>query len=469
MSFSLSPSERNIYRRYGGLALPRHTSYPVAPAWKPDFGVEPYIKHLQILKTEKRPFSLYIHVPFCRQLCFYCGCNKEIYPDERRQKNDPTALYIEAMLSEITRIAPYLQDNLIHQIHFGGGTPTFLKPEDIQTLMRSIRQHFAISPQAEIAMEIDPRVTTLDHLHTLKEFGFNRLSLGVQDFDERVQKATNRPQSFELVQTLLQQTRELGFPSINFDLIYGLPFQTMSSMQETIAKVIELSPDRIAFYRMALIPDLFRWQRGFKAEDMPREDMTLDFMLYAINTFCDAGYEFIGLDHFAKKGESLAASVSNKTLRRNFQGMTTLHGLDIIGLGPSAVSQLSHCYSQNIKERKAWQQQALQDFTVNKGIELTHEDKIVQELIESLYCYGTIDKLAWEKQWGLKFDEYFKKEIQRLPTLVDDGLLTMNSESLSLTPKLGRLLVRVVASVFDRYLPEDAFKLGSADGFSRVG
>jgi oxygen-independent coproporphyrinogen-3 oxidase len=321
-----------------------------------------------------------------------------------------------------------------------------------------------------MAIELDPRVTTLDHLETLRALGFNRVSIGIQDFAPEVQRAVNRVQSFGQVRQFVGWCRAFQFASINFDLIYGLPFQTPQTMADTLEKTVAMAPDRIAFYRLAVIPEIFRWQNVFRRHDLPAGDLTLELNLLAINRFLAAGYEFIGLDHFAKPGEALARARQEGTLRRTFQGMTTGKGLDVLGLGPSAISQLDDAYAQNVKLRADWARALEGGLATERGLTLTADDRLRRELLQQLYCYGVIEKRALEAQFGVIFDDYFADELYRLGELTQEGLVVADAEAIRLTEPLGRLLVRVVAAVFDRYLPAGAFREGlPTEMASKVG
>jgi oxygen-independent coproporphyrinogen-3 oxidase len=336
--------------------------------------------------------------------------------------------------------------------------------------MNILGSHFFIAPQAEIAFEIDPRLTTLEHLQTLRGLGFNRVSLGIQDFDPAVQKAVNRIQPYDLVERVVGWCRSLGFHSINFDLIYGLPFQTVAGMADTLDKTLALGPDRVAFYRLAVIPEIFRWQNVFRPADLPAGELPLELNLLAINRFLEAGYEFIGLDHFARPNEALAQAARAGTLRRTFQGMTTGKPLDILGLGPSAISQLDIAFAQNLKESSPWQQAVQTDLATERGLRLSPDDRLRRELMQQLYGHGRIDKPLLEKEFDIVFEDYFSGEVKRLGHLVSDGLVRIEAQSIRLTEPLGRLLVRVVAAVFDRYLPPEAFREGlSPQMASKVG
>jgi oxygen-independent coproporphyrinogen-3 oxidase len=275
-TYQLSSSERISYRHYAGLALPRHTSYPIPSAWTPDYGPVDLQEDLRRSSQQGRPLSLYVHIPFCERLCYYCACNKEIVPPEKRRADDPSHGFLQGLETELDRFAEIFEPGEVHQIHLGGGSPTFLSPADLHRLWNALQHRLPIAKDAEIAIEIDPRITTFEHLQTLRGLGFNRVSLGIQDFAPEVQRAVNRVQPLELVQRLVSWCRSLGFASTNFDLIYGLPFQTQESMAETLEKTVALSPDRVAFYRLAVIPEMFRWQRTFRHTDLPSGDLPLE-------------------------------------------------------------------------------------------------------------------------------------------------------------------------------------------------
>ncbi len=358
-----------------------------------------------------------MHVPFCEKLCYYCACTKEIVPAAKRRQDDPSDSFLEGLERETSRFGDILGPAEVRQVHLGGGSPTFLRPEQLQRLWTTLWGHRVIAPDAEIAAEVDPWITSLGHLQTLCQLGFNRNRLGIQDFSPRVQRAVNRLQPFALVERLVGWCRALGFGSINFDLIYGLPFQTPETMADTVAKTVALAPDRIAFYRLAVIPEIFRWQNVFRPTDLPGGDLPLDLNLLAINRFLAAGYEFIGLDHFARPHEALAQARRDGSLRRSFQGMTTGQGLDILGLGPSATSQLDDAFAQNQKTTADWHRAVVCDFATERGLHLTDDDRLRRELLQLLYGYGAIDKRLLEDRFGIVFDEYFAAELARLPEL----------------------------------------------------
>lgn len=469
-AYRLTGPERETYRRYAALALPRHTSYPTAPVWRADYGPAHFCADLRRSAQANRPLSLYIHIPYCERLCYYCACTKEIVPSNKRAEHDPGDSYLQALETEAGRFTDVMGAGQFHQVHLGGGSPTFLQPAHLRRLWSIVTQHFSLAPGAEVAVEIDPRITTLEQLQLLRQFGFNRISLGVQDFAPQVQAAVNRVQPFDLVKRVVDGCRLVGFTSINFDLIYGLPFQTLDSLADTLDKTIALSPERIAFYRLAVIPEIFRWQKVFRHTDLPAGDLPLELNLLAINRFLQAGYEFIGLDHFARPNEALTQARRDGSLRRTFQGMTTGKGLDILGLGPSAISQLDDAYAQNVKNSTDWQQAVSSDFATEVGLHLTPDDQLRRELLQQLYGHGEIDRRQLEARFDIAFDEYFADEIGRLRDLVDQGLVVVEPDLIRLTTPLGRLLVRVVAAVFDHYLPPTAYRDGLAAHLSsKVG
>ena len=469
INFQLSQIELERYKKYSGLNLPRHTSYPAVPFWKEYQGDETLDKLLSVIKEKERKISLYIHVPYCSSLCLYCGCTKEIYDQMRLSKHDPRKAYVDHLVKELKIYSKQVGDNVLAQIHFGGGTPTFLEPEQLKEIHQCIEDNFSISENVEYAVEIDPRVTSTEHLDTLKGMGVNRISLGIQDFDDKVQKAVNRVQPFEKVEDFVKECRSRNF-SINFDLIYGLPFQTKESIDNTLKLVLNLDPDRIAFFRLALIPSMFKWQKSFSEKDLPSEDELLAINLFAINKLTDHAYSFIGLDHFAKNYDPLYSAWIKEGLRRNFQGMTTGDKLNVIGVGPSAISQLEGGYLQNSKDTKAWMEGLSEDrLPIIKEFELQEDDHIRKEVIEALYTNGHIDKIMFKSRWGHDFDHYFSKCEKDLAKMEEEGLIVNEADSLFLTRVLGRLLVRAVASLFDRYYMETFSQGKEAPSFSRLG
>lgn len=465
MTYQLNQDQRNIYHRFATLALPRHTSYPAVPYWTSEFPANLWVDELKSITSD---ISLYIHVPYCEKLCYYCGCTKNIVSKINDQTGDLVEGYLRSLIKELDRVQLALEENrrtVVH-VHFGGGTPTYLSPAQLEYVFEQIQKRFELSLDAEIACEIDPRATTTEHLRTLKRLGFNRLSLGIQDFDSRVQKAVNRIQPFAQVANFVSQCRNLGFDSINFDLIYGLPFQTRESIADTLLKVIHLNPDRLAYYRLAHIPELFRWQRAFGQSDMPSVDETLDFNLMAINEFQNAGYEFIGLDHFAKSSDRLSKAYKSRTLQRNFQGMSNHANISIIGLGPSAISSSGRVFAQNEAKVNKWQSRIDEGFATARGLKLSFDDKLRNEVLQELYCYRSIDFKRFGQRYGSDFREYFHREMRSFEDLASEGLLVLEADKLTLTQPLGELLIRVVGASLDAYLQIDSYKTGSKKGSS---
>jgi oxygen-independent coproporphyrinogen-3 oxidase len=465
----LTPRDRETYRRYASLALPRHTSYPIAPVWRTDYGPDDFREDLRQSADQGRPLSLYVHVPFCERLCYYCACTKEIVPAARRREIDPGEPFLAGLEHEAEHFGKLVGAGTVHQVHLGGGSPTFLTAAQLQRLWSTLSGRFKLAAGAEVAIEIDPRITSFEQLQVLRGLGFNRISLGVQDFAPEVQQAVNRVQPVEIVERAVDWCRQLGFTSINFDLIYGLPFQTLETMAETLDQVIALAPDRIAFYRLAVIPEMFRWQNAFRHADLPSGDLSLDLNLLAINRFTEAGYEFIGLDHFARPDEELSRARDAGTLQRNFQGMSTGKELDLLGLGPSAISQLDDAFAQSSHTSTAWGEAVRRDFATERGLRLSADDRLRREVLQQLYGHGSIAKRGIEERFGIAFDDYFADEQSRLRELCDEGLVTVKPDVIRLTAPLGRLLVRIVAAVFDHFLPRDAFRTGLSAHASKVG
>lgn len=467
MAIELTPNDKATYLRYAALSLPRHTSYPASSFWKDGWSAASFERQLADLNG---PLSLYVHVPFCASLCYYCGCTREIVGPESRTRNDPSESYLAAIKAELFRLRAITGPRTLAGIHLGGGTPTFLRPAQIETLQKLITDAFDIAPNAELAAEIDPRSLSEEHLPVLRRLGFNRLSLGVQDFDPRVQAAVNRVQPFELVKNVVDDARSIGFRSINFDLIYGLPWQTPASMARTLDQVVELSPDRVAFYRLAVIPELFRWQRAFTHADLPDGEASLALMLQAMARFAAANYEFIGLDHFAKASDPLVSALNRGELGRSFQGMTAGRSQATLGIGPSAISSFPGGFAQNERQYAKWRL-AVTDgrLATVRGFDLAPDDVVRGDVIQDTYATGRISLACFEQRHGVTFDRYFSAEMSSLRSLEEEGLVVWGKNDLALTPVLGRLLARVVASVFDRYLPQAAWRTGLAKGGSKVG
>lgn len=438
-----------LIRRFDSLG-PRYTSYPTADRFTTEFNAESYIQYLKQRSrmANKPPLSLYIHIPFCASLCYYCACNKVITKDHGR-----SAKYLEYLEKELKLVTAHLYNReVLSQLHLGGGTPTFLSHDEMRHLMAMLRQHFDFSDDAEISIEIDPRTVTTETLQLLAELGFNRTSLGVQDFDAEVQKAVHRIQPFEMVEHTVSDSRGAGFQSINFDLIYGLPKQNLESFSATLDQVIRLSPDRIALYNYAHLPTRFKPQRRIAESDLPSAEQRLQIFLMSLRRLLAEGYVYIGLDHFAKPEDSLARASLDKSLHRNFQGYTTRADCDLIGLGLSAIGKIGNSYVQNLRTLDEYydclDHGAL---PVEKGFHLSQDDVLRRQIIMDLMCSNTIDFDAVGKQYDISFGSYFGEELKQIQLYADEGLIALNDKCVSITPK-GRLFVRAVGMAFDQYL-----------------
>ncbi|GMV41709.1 MAG: oxygen-independent coproporphyrinogen III oxidase [Myxococcales bacterium] len=435
---------------------PRYTSYPTAPEWSPDLTGEQYLAKIgeagRVAPDE--PLSLYIHIPFCRELCTYCGCNVVISKDDSRA--DP---YIEAVAKEMELVAAHLGPRRrLSQLHWGGGTPTFLNERQLGYLWSRIRSLFEPQPDAEVAIEVDPAITTRGQLDLLRSLGFNRLSMGVQDFDPDVQAAVNRIQSVEETRDLLVHARSLGFTGINFDLIYGLPRQTPASWQRTLELVTELHPDRMAVYSFAFIPDLRHHQRKIDADEVPKGTDKLNLFRQTYKTFTEAGYRAIGMDHFAVPEDELSRAQRERRLGRNFQGYTVKSAMDVVAFGVTGISDVQGCYAQNVRPLKLYYDAiAAGQPATERGILLTEEDRVRRALITQLMCNFWLD-LADFGGVGR-----FEPEMERLRHLESEGLVVLDGSQVDVTP-LGRLFVRVVAMTFDTFLRRRT----GTPGFSRT-
>ncbi len=471
MQTEMEKIDLSVFRRYSGLSLPRHVSYPMPNAWH-EMGAGQAEAMLQDTRQEAacNDLSLYIHVPFCERLCRYCACTRVVQRKTAPGATDRTAHYVAALATEIRLSAARMGGKKrVRQIHWGGGTPTYLTIEQIKRLHDAMADAFEILPDAEIAIEIDPRVVTTPVLESLRGMGFARVSLGVQDFDATVQKHVHRVQPFEMVRDTVQACRTLGFESINFDLIYGLPYQTIDTVTDAIERTIELSPDRIAFYHYAQIPEKIATQRGLDYTKLPDSETKLEMFLTGLRKFRSAGYLFIGLDHFAKPDEQLAVAMDKGTLQRNFQGMTTGGGLDLIGLGASSISQLADVgFLQNIHDTDEYIACMRRgESPIRRGQKLTFDDSVRQAVISQLYCTAEVRPGEIEKRFDIVFAEYFAHEMEIMRELEGDGLISVTADGgVLVTLPLGRVLVRNVAGVFDAYLERDAYRVGDRRCFS---
>ncbi len=436
---------------------PRYTSYPTALEFHEAFTIADY--DMACTQYPQRPLSLYIHIPFCHSLCYYCGCNKIV--TRHAHKADE---YLDVLEHEIRQRASLLDGREVLQIHFGGGTPTFLSNEQLSRLMTLLREEFNVSAKAEISIEIDPREIPLSILDHLQAEGFTRLSIGVQDFNKTVQKLINREQDEQFIIDLVHKAHELGFSSTNLDLIYGLPTQTVESFSKTLDKVIAINPERLSVFNYAHMPQMFAAQRKIKQEDLPVAKEKMALLQASIEKLTAAGYLFIGMDHFAKPSDELAIAQKNGVLHRNFQGYTTLGNCDLIGFGVSAISMVGDAYSQNQKDLKRYYQQVNElRHAVWRGVVLDRDDLIRREVIKQFMCNFALDKTAIEREFNLGFERYFADDLQMLQRFIDDGLVTDDGQRFRVTPR-GRLLIRNICMCFDKYLRSEA-KLRQ---FSRV-
>ena len=463
--------DREVFDRFAGLSLPRHVSYPMPTWWHElEAGEGEAIRYDAMQRSSRRDLSLYLHLPFCEALCKFCACNRTILRKSAKDADERTEAYVTALEAEIRSIASTAGTSRpARQVHWGGGTPTYLSCEHIQRIHDCLTTAFNVADDAEISIEIDPRVTSREQLQLLWTLGFNRVSLGVQDFDERVQKHVHRVQPFEMVKSCIDDCRTIGFTSINFDLIYGMPYQTLDTVTDMIERTISLAPDRIAYYHYAQIPEKIANQRGMHHEKMPNSQAKLAMFLEAVQRFTSNGYDFVGLDHFAKHDELLAQAMRNGTINRNFQGMTTGADLDLIGLGSSSISQfMQFAFLQNIRDPSAYVQciESNSD-PVIRGTRLTTDDCIRQAVIHQLYCYAAIHPSRIEQEFEICFEDYFADELVRLRSLETDGLVELQTDGvINLTFPLGRVLMRNVAAVFDAYVHPQAYRSGERHAFS---
>jgi len=440
---------------------PRYTSYPTAPVWDDKFHQADLEEFLQNADSAATPVSLYMHLPFCESLCLFCACNVVI------QKDKKAAIpYLQSLKTEINHVSRFVsRQREVVQFHWGGGTPTYLSPAQLQELFGYTREHFSFAANTEIGIEVDPRVTTHEHLATLRTLGFNRLSMGIQDFTPEVQKTINRVQPFELTRDLIVETRRLGFDSVNVDLIYGLPYQTAASFAETIDKVLELNPDRIAMFSYAHVPWLRKQQGAFQGH-LPEGMEKFHIFKTGVRKFTDAGYLYIGMDHFARPGDELAFAQSNRTLHRNFQGYTTKAGADLYGMGVSAISSVGEAYAQNDRALPTYQSAvAERGLATMRGYRLNYDDLLRREVITRLLCHTVVRKREIENTFQIRFDEYFASELAELRAMRDDGLVLLSDDEIRVTP-LGRIFIRNLAMPFDRYLREQ--KMDSRPLFSKT-
>jgi oxygen-independent coproporphyrinogen III oxidase len=426
---------------------PRYTSYPTAPVWNDSFGPDDLERVHEEAERARSPVSLYMHIPFCESLCLFCACNVIIQKDKR-----VAPPYLSVLKQEMERVSRSVSKNReVVQFHWGGGTPTYLTPAQIEDLFGAVRARFSFAADAEIGIEVDPRVTSREHLETLRRLGFNRLSMGIQDFHGEVQKAIHRIQPFELTRDLLFAARELGFDSINVDLIYGLPYQTPERFAHTVDQILQLAPDRVALFSYAHVPWLKKQQGSFAAH-LPEGMQKFAIFRTGLLKFLEAGYLYIGMDHFAKPEDELAISQQKRTLHRNFQGYTTKAGADLYGMGVTAISGIQNAYAQNHRELAAWEKSVGErGIATMRGYRLSQDDRLRRVVISRLLCHTVVIKEEIAREFGIDFDRYFADELARLEASREDGLVLLDPGEIRST-WLGRIFIRNLAMVFDPYL-----------------
>jgi oxygen-independent coproporphyrinogen III oxidase len=455
-----------LLRRYDRPG-PRYTSYPTAPHFTPRFDESMLREYIRRGNAEPIPrrLSLYLHVPYCFSPCFYCGCNRIITRDLSKGR-----AYVERLVREIETVgALFDRDRDVVQLHLGGGTPNFIRPREFIELIESVGRHFHLSAAAnrDFSIELDPRFIEDGDVACYAQLGFNRASLGVQDFDPEVQRAVNRIQSIEQTMSVIAACRAQRFRSLNIDLIYGLPRQTVSGFARTLDTVLEIRPDRLAIYGYAHMPTQFKAQRQIEAEELPDPQTKLALLQLAIQKLSQAGYVYIGMDHFALPEDELSRAQAAGTLHRNFMGYTTHADCDLIGLGVSAISHIGDSFSQNPRDLIAWQTAVdAGRIPVWRGLRLDADDVLRADVIQQLMCRAAVDIPAIEERYGIHFPTYFADAIEQLQPLIADGLVTLTQDAITATAR-GRMLLRIVAMCFDRYLNESATVV-TAPRFSRV-
>jgi len=454
--------DKSFIKRHD-VAGPRYTSYPTALKFHEEFTQQDYLAAVSRSNISHRPLSIYVHLPFCESLCYYCACNKVITKDKDKMQR-----YFDALLKEIELMAePFAEGRPVYQMHWGGGTPTYFDGPQLTELWYKISSlfHLVDSDRGEYSIEIDPRTIDDDKLGLLRGLGFNRLSFGIQDFDLQVQQAINRIQPYSMIEALVKSARAYKFKSLNFDLIYGLPYQTVENVSRTIEKVIELEPDRISLFNYAHLPQRFKAQGQLDEEALPLADEKLQIVCAASSQLLEAGYIYIGMDHFAKPDDELSIALKNETLHRNFQGYTTYKDADLIGMGVSSISQIDNVYCQNSRSIRDYQQSLeSNDLPLAVGVVLNEDDEVRRDVIMSILCQGKLKLTDVEEKFSIDFKDYFANEMTVMDEYVEQGLLSAQPYGYSVTES-GRLVVRKVCMVFDRYMP-DSQKNGRR--FSRI-
>lgn len=459
------PIDKALIDKYSGRG-PRYTSYPTAPEWNESVGADDFWRHIE--KTNRdaaAPLSLYLHIPFCEERCSFCACNVIITPHKRISDE-----YVELVSLEIDLIAERIHpERRVVQFHIGGGTPTHTNPESLDRLLEHLMNRFRFVADAERSIEVDSRVTKDAHLDVLRRHGFNRISLGVQDATSRTQEAINRVQDLGETHEFIQRCREKGFKSVNIDLVYGLPYQTRVTFDRTIDAVYTLNPDRIAFYNYAYLPQRLAHQRRIDEKSLPDAEERFAIFRRAIEELTALGYIYIGMDHFAKPDDELTIAQQMGTLQRNFMGFTTRAGADLYAFGVSSISSLPGIYTQNIKRLHTYQRLVTAgELPIERGIELSKDDRMRRWLIMELMCNLRVDTRRFEETWNEDFHRYFYDEIVRLKPYIDDGLVDPNIAREIRITDLGRVIIRPICMVFDRYLTEAAQTGRSLPTFSKT-
>lgn len=434
------------------LAGPRYTSYPTAPHFQEHFSRDDVDQAIARGNQAARPLSLYFHIPFCDTICYYCGCNKVVTANKKRAEP-----YLTAMYQEISLRAKQIQAGRpVHQLHWGGGTPTFISDQEKRQLMAVIGRHFELlsDDTGEYSIEIHPGGLEVDTLGVLRELGFNRLSMGVQDFNPRVQTAVNRFNSYEEVRLLSQRAKYEGFLSLSMDLIYGLPHQTVATVTQTLEQIIALGPERLSLFNYAHMPHLFKSQRQMDESALPAAEEKLRILEQAVVMLQEAGYVYIGMDHFARPDDALTIAQQTGTLQRNFQGYATHGNCDLLAFGVSAISSIDNVFVQNEKAIARYIEKLAQQQTPQfKGLKLTREDQLRQAVINQLICHFKLDFESFNRQWNIHFTEHFADALTALAPMGQDGLVTLTDQSLTVTTQ-GRLLIRRICMAFDEYLSQ---------------
>ncbi|MFY8273893.1 oxygen-independent coproporphyrinogen III oxidase [Pseudoalteromonas sp. SSDWG2] len=448
--------QNHLINKYN-VSGPRYTSYPTALQLESGANTQTLTNALE--HCQQGGMSLYIHIPFCHQLCYYCGCNKVV--TRHQHKAD---LYLDYLSKEMALISAHCKHLTVEQLHLGGGTPTFLDEQQMSRLMKMIDTHFAIAPNSERSIEVDPRALPLARIDELYQLGFNRISFGVQDFNDDVQNAVNRPQCANEVEALVRRAKEVGFNSVNVDMIYGLPLQTTQSFAKSMERLIDIGPDRVSVFNYAHLPSRFAAQRKIKDADLPNAAAKLTMFKQTLERMIAADYQFIGMDHFAKKDDELAIAQREGHLHRNFQGYTLGGDLPLLGLGVSAISQLNGHIIQNEKELKHYYH-ALENEQLSacKEIRLNAEDELRAAVIKQLICHFELDMDDFSKRYQFDFKQHFSQELQQLQRFVDDGMLEFNNAQIKVTA-CGILFIRIICMCFDEYLQSQL----NQQRFSRV-